>query len=147
MPPRSAQMSYFLAKTDPDTYSIDQFAAEHLTVWDGISNAQAIRAVRAMAPGDRIFIYHSAVSRGKTQPGIVGLASVASPPRDEPDNPKLAVVDFEFLRKLEPPTTLQEIKDSGLFSDWALVKQGRLSTMAVPDGFVKWMQARYPGLI
>ncbi len=140
-------MVYFLAKTDPDTYSIDQFASEHHTVWDGIANAQALRSIRAMSPGDRVFIYHSAISSGKGQPGIVGLAAVASPSRDEPDDPKLAVIDFEFLRKLEPPTTLHEIKASGLFSNWALVKQSRLSTMPAPDAFVKWMRARYPGLV
>jgi hypothetical protein len=45
---------------------------------------------------------------------------------------------------LEPPTTLAEVKQSGKFSDWALVRQGRLSTMAAPEKFVEWMRARYP---
>jgi len=51
---------------------------------------------------------------------------------------------MEFLKRLDPPTTLREIKDSGLFDDWSLVRQGRLSTMAAPETFVAWMRKRYP---
>jgi predicted RNA-binding protein with PUA-like domain len=54
------------------------------------------------------------------------------------------VVDLEFVGKLEPPTTLAEVKSSKLFDDWALVRQGRLSTMAVPEKFVSWIRKRYP---
>jgi hypothetical protein len=53
-------------------------------------------------------------------------------------------VDLEFLTRLDPPTTLREIKESGLFEDWALVRQSRLSTMAAPPAFVSWMKKRYP---
>jgi predicted RNA-binding protein with PUA-like domain len=132
-------MSYFLAKTDPETYSIDDLEREHKTVWDGVRNPQALRAIREMRPGDRVFIYHS-----MGDAAVVGLAKVASEPRPDPRDPKLTVVDFEFAGKLEPPTTLREIKESGVFADWALVRQGRLSTMAAPDGFVKWIRSRYP---
>lgn len=133
-------MSYYLAKTDPETYSIDDLERDGRTVWDGVKNPQALRAIQAMQPGDKVFIYHS-----MGQSAILGLAKVAGPPRPDPKNPKLTVVDFEFLRRLDPPTTLLEIKDSGLFQDWALVRQGRLSTMAAPDAFVKWMRKRYKG--
>ena len=54
------------------------------------------------------------------------------------------MVDLEFAGRLEPGTTLAEIKESGKFTDWALVRQGRLSTMAAPDDFVAWMRERYP---
>jgi predicted RNA-binding protein with PUA-like domain len=77
--------------------------------------------------------------------GIVGLATVRSDPRDDPKNPKSAVVDLEYAGRLEPPTTLAEIKQSKKFDDWALVRQGRLSTMAAPEKFVEWLRARYPG--
>jgi predicted RNA-binding protein with PUA-like domain len=131
-------MSWFLAKTDPDTYSIDDLERERKTTWDGVTNPQAVRAIRSMKPGDRVFIYHSGgVS------GIVGLATVRSEPRDDPKNPKSAVVDLEFDKRLDPPTTLAEIKSSKKFEDWALVRQGRLSTMPVPDKFVEWVRARY----
>jgi predicted RNA-binding protein with PUA-like domain len=131
-------MNYFLAKTDPETYSIESLARDRQTVWDGVRNAQALRAIREMRPGDRVFIYHS-----MGDPCIVGLAKVASEPRPDPANAKLTVVEFEFLNKLEPPTTLREIKESGLFADWALVRQSRLSTMSAPAAFVEWMRKRY----
>jgi predicted RNA-binding protein with PUA-like domain len=133
-------MRYFLAKTDPETYSIEDLEREERTVWDGVTNAQAVRAIREMRPGDRVFVYHSGgVS------GVVGLATVRSEGRDDPKNPKSAVVDLEFAGRLEPPTSLAEIKQSKLFDDWALVRQGRLSTMAAPEHFVQWMKKRYPG--
>ena len=132
-------MNYFLAKTEPETYSIDDLEREQRTVWDGVTNAQAVRAIREMRSGDRVFIYHSGgVS------SVVGIAVVRSGPRDDPKNPKSAVVDLEFAEHLEPPVTLAEIKQSGKFDDWALVRQGRLSTMAVPEKFVAWMRERYP---
>jgi predicted RNA-binding protein with PUA-like domain len=131
-------MNYFLAKTDPETYSIESLARDRQTVWDGVRNAQALRAIREMRPGDRVFIYHS-----MGDACIVGLAKVASAPRPDPANAKLTVVDFEFLTKLEPPTTLREVKESGLFADWALVRQSRLSTMSAPAAFVEWMRQRY----
>ena len=132
-------MNYFLAKTDPETYAVDQLEREHKTVWDGVKNPQALRAIKEMRPKDRVFIYHSGGDSA-----VVGLAQVASDPRPDPKSPTLTVIELEFLTRLEPPTTLREIKESGLFSDWALVRQGRLSTMAAPEPFVAWIRKRYP---
>lgn len=133
-------MAWFLAKTDPKTYSLDDLERERKTVWDGVTNPQAVRAIRSMHAGDRVFVYHSGgVS------GVVGLATVRSEARDDPKNPKSAVVDLEFSARLDPPTSLAEIKQSKKFDDWALVRQGRLSTMAAPNKFVEWMRGRYPG--
>ncbi len=132
-------MKYFLAKTDPETYSIDQLERDKKTAWDGVSNPQAVRAIKEMRPGDKVFVYHSG-----GQSGVVGLARVASEPRPDPKNPKSAVADFEFLGRLEPAVTLAEIKQSKLFDDWALVRQGRLSTMAAPEKFVGWMRKKFP---
>ena len=130
---------YFLAKTDPETYSIEDLERDRKTAWDGVSNPQAVRAIKEMHPGDKVFVYHSGgVS------GVVGLAVVRSDARPDPKNPKSAIVDLEYVGRLEPPSTLAEIKQSNLFADWALVRQGRLSTMAAPDKFVDWMRERYP---
>jgi predicted RNA-binding protein with PUA-like domain len=130
-------MAYFLAKTEPGTYSIDDLEREKRTTWDGVTNPQAVRAIREMKPGDSVFIYHSGgVS------AIVGVAAVKSAPRDDPKNPKSAVVELEFRKKIDPPVTLAEIKQSGLFDDWALVRQGRLSTMQAPGAFVEWMRKK-----
>jgi predicted RNA-binding protein with PUA-like domain len=132
-------MNYFLAKSEPTTYSIDDLERDKRTAWDGVNNAQAVRTIRAMRPGDRVLIYHSGgVS------SIVGIATVKSEPRDDPKNPKSAIVDLEFTLRLEPPITLSEVKSPKKFDDWALVRQGRLSTMAVPEKFVSWMRERYP---
>ena len=130
-------MTYFLAKTDPETYSIDQFEKERKTTWDGVTNPQAVRAIKEMRPGDKVLIYHSGGASA-----IVGLAKVVSQPRPDPKNPKSAVADFEFLTRIDPPVTLAEIKQSKLFEDWALVRQGRLSTMAVPGDFVAWLKKK-----
>ena len=134
-------MQYFLAKTDPESYSVEHFECEGRVVWDGVTNAQALQAIRAMRPGDRVFIYHS-----MGQSALVGLAKVTSAPRPDPNNPKSWVVDLQFLMRIEPPTTLAEIKSSGLFDDWALVRQSRLSTMTAPQPFVDWMRQRYARL-
>lgn len=132
-------MPYFLAKTEASVYSIADLERDSRTTWDGVRNAQALAAIRSMRPGDRVFIYHST-----GESSIVGLATVASEPRPDTRDPKLTVIDLEFFSHLDPPTSLAEVKGSGLFPDFALVRQSRLSTMAVPDAFVAWVRARYP---
>ena len=78
-------MNYFLAKTEPSTYSIDDLERDRHTAWDGVTNAQAVRAIREMKPGDIVFIYHSGgVS------SVVGMAAVKSPARDDPKNPEVS---------------------------------------------------------
>jgi predicted RNA-binding protein with PUA-like domain len=130
---------YFLAKSEPSVYSIDDLQREHKTTWDGVTNPQAVRALMDMQPGDRVFIYHSGgVS------SIVGFARVLTGGRPDPKNPKSAIVDLQFLSILDSPVTLTEIKQSKKFDDWALVRQGRLSTMAVPESFVAWMREKFP---
>jgi predicted RNA-binding protein with PUA-like domain len=94
-----------------------------------------------MKTGDLVFIYHSMGAAA-----IVGVAEVVKDGRPDPGDGKLAVADFRFRCRVEPPVTLREIKESGLFADWALVKQSRLSTMVVPDKFVTWMKKQCPSL-
>ena len=130
-------MKYYLAKSEPSVYSIDDLERDGTTVWDGVTNPTAVRAIRAMKPGDRVFIYHSGDTRA-----VVGMAKVKSEGRDDPKNPKSAVVDLEYDKRVEPPVTLAEIKASKLFDDWALVRQGRLSTMEAPAAFAEWVKAK-----
>ncbi|MBS1875636.1 MAG: EVE domain-containing protein [Acidobacteria bacterium] len=129
-------MNWFLAKSEPDTYSIDDLQRDVRTAWDGVTNPQAVKVIRSMRPGDSVLIYHS----GK-ESRIVGVARVLSEPRDDPKNPKSAVVDLEYSGRVAPPLPLSEVKASGEFGEWALVRQGRLSTMAVPEAFIAWMKA------
>lgn len=132
-------MNYFLAKTDPETYSIDDLAKEKKTTWDGVRNPAARLHIKSMKPGDILFIYHS---QGEAM--IVGLARVTSEARDDAKDPKSSVMDIEFICKLEPEeyVTLHEIKESHEFDDWLLVRQGRLSTMPVPEKFLKWPKVK-----
>jgi len=134
-------MAYFLAKTDPETYPIERLAEEKRTVWDGVTNAQAVAVIKTMKPGDVVFVYHS-----MGQAAVVGLAAVVSEPRPDEKNAKSWVVEMEYRGRVEPPVTLKEIKESGLFGEWALVRQSRLSTMAAVPEFVKWIKKLRPGL-
>jgi len=130
---------YFLAKTDPETYSIDTLERDIETVWDGVRNPQALRAIRQMKAGDLVFIYHSMGNAA-----VVGVAEVVKDGRPDPKDPKLSVADFRFRCRIDPPVTLKDIKTSGLFDDWALIRQSRLSTMTAPEKFVKWLRKQRP---
>lgn len=116
---------------------MDDLERERRTVWDGVKNPQALRAIAAMQPGDRVFLYHS-----MGEAAVMAVAKVASEPRPDPRHPRLTVVDLEFLRRLRTPVTLREIKESGKFNDWSLVRQSRLSTMAAPESFVEWLREK-----
>ncbi len=129
-------MAYFLAKTDPDTYSIDDLKRDGTTAWDGVRNAAAVNAIKTMKPGDTVIIYHS-----QDDKAIVGLAAVVSQPRPD-KNDERWVADFQYVQHAKRPVTLREIKESHQFDDWALVRQGRLSTMSAPAEFWKWLQTQ-----
>lgn len=127
-------MRYFLAKTEPQYYSASRFREDKRTTWDGVRNPQALKAIRDMKKGDRVLIYHSG-----GESAVVGVASVAGEPRADPENPKLTVVDLEYTGDIVPAVSLRQIKEAGEFSEFALVRQSRLSTMAVPPEFVTWL--------
>lgn len=130
-------MAYFLAKTDPATYSLQQLEQDKTTTWDGVRSAQAVRVIQSMHAGDEILIYHS-----QGEAAIVGLARVISEPRPDPDDSKSWVVDVAFVGRLARPVTLREIKESHQFDDWSLVRQSRLSTMSVPEQVVEWLKRK-----
>ena len=130
-------MSYFLAKTDPQTYSLADLERDKETVWDGVRNAAALLVIRSMRPGDEVFIYHS-----QGESAIVGLARITSEPRQDQNDSKSWVVDVAFVKRLSQPVTLREIKESHLFDDWSLIRQSRLSTMRVPDNVVAWLKEK-----
>lgn len=128
-------MAYFLAKTDPETYSIDDLKRDGTTEWDGVRNPAAVNAIKTMKPGDRVILYHS-----QAQAAVVGLAEVVSEPRPDTKDAKSWVADFKYLAHAKKPVSLREIKDSHKFDDWALVRQGRLSTMSAPAAFWTWLE-------
>jgi predicted RNA-binding protein with PUA-like domain len=128
-------MAYFLAKTDPETYSIDDLKRDGTTEWDGVRNPAAVNAIKSMNPGDTVIIYHS-----QGQAAVVGLAQVVSVPRPDANDAKSWVADFTYIAHAKRQVTLREIKESHEFDDWLLVRQGRLSTMEAPAAFWKWLE-------
>ena len=125
--------TYFLAKTEPGEYSIDDLERLGEDKWNGVNNPVAVRNLRSMQLGDLVFIYHS----GKN-PSIVGLAKVVKVAEPDPKNPRSWVPVVKFVKKFSSTISLEEIKSSHLFDDWALVRQGRLSVMPVPEKFITW---------
>jgi predicted RNA-binding protein with PUA-like domain len=136
-------MAYWLLKTEPETYSIEDLRREGRAIWDGVRNYQARNYLLRMEEGDLCFIYHSSTN----PPGIAGLARVVrtripdptqfdpkSPyfdPRATPEQPRWYTVEVAFLEAW-PLIPLKELK--ALFPpDHPLVKRGnRLSVMPVP---------------
>lgn len=131
-------VNYFLAKTDPETYSIDDLAQDHQTEWDGVRNPQAVIFLKQMKDGDKVLIYHS-----QGESAIVGLAEVVGDGKPDPKNPRSWLPTFKFVKKFHQPyVTLAEIKQTGKFQDFRLVRQSRLSTMDCPQNFVDWLQTK-----
>ncbi|MDB5183129.1 MAG: hypothetical protein JWO47_913 [Candidatus Saccharibacteria bacterium] len=129
-------MSYFLAKTDPDTYSLADFEKEDETLWDGVHNNAALLFIRQMHPCDQVFIYESLSTKA-----IVGLAEVTSEPAENKADPRRSwAVKMRFIKRYENPVTLAQIKAEPSLKDFKLVKESRLSVMPVDESLVKILQ-------
>jgi len=120
-------MNWFLAKTDPDTYSIDDFVAEGETLWDGVHNNAAMLFIQQMKPGDQVYIYESMSTKS-----IVGIATVTGEPFLNTADPRRSwAVRMKLDKKYTKTLSLADIKSNELFADFALVRQSRLSVMPV----------------
>lgn len=121
-------MSYWLAKTEPETFSYADLERLGRDRWNGVRNFAALRNMKNMRPGDLVFIYHT----GKEK-AIVGVAEVVCTAYPDPDetDARFIVVDMTPRHRLSRPVTLKEIKANPLFRDWELVNQARLSVMPV----------------
>jgi len=138
-------MAYWLMKSEPDVFSIDDLASAGREKWDGIRNYQARNMMRDdMKIGDEILFYHSSCK----EPGVTGIARVASAPYADPTqfdkkskyfdaksdvkNPRWILVDVEFVRKLSRTISLAEIKADKKLESMILNRRGnRLSIMPV----------------
>jgi predicted RNA-binding protein with PUA-like domain len=118
---------HWILKTDADTYAFDQLVRERRTVWDGVSNALALKHIRSMAKGDQAFIYHTG-----NEKALVGLARIVSDPYPDPKDSSLAVVEVEAGDRLPRPVTLAEVKADPAFAELGLVRMSRLSVIPVP---------------
>lgn len=138
-------MQYWLMKSEPDAFGIDDLEKVGIEPWDGVRNYQARNMMRdQMQVGDGILFYHSNCE----VPGIVGIAEVATSgypddtafnpeakyfdPKSDPENPRWYRVDVKFIRKLKRTISLAELKEETALAEMPLVRKGnRLSVMPV----------------
>jgi predicted RNA-binding protein with PUA-like domain len=119
-------MSSFLFKTEPTEYSFGDLLRDKKAVWDGISNALALKHLRTVAKGDHVVIYHS--GSGKE---AVGLAVAISDPYRDPktEDPKRVVVDLEPVKPFAKAVPLTTFKTDPVLRTVDLVRISRLSVM------------------
>ena len=123
-------MKYWLMKSEPDVWSIDQQRKAGLrgAPWDGVRNYQAAKNLKNMKKGDLCFFYHSNI--GKEIVGIVEIIKESF--LDKTDKSKRFVaVQVKFKEKLKKPITLENIKKNEALSHLSLIKQSRLSVMPI----------------
>ena len=123
-------MSYWLFKSDPETYGLPELERDKQTVWDGVSNNLALKHLRAAKKGDSVLFYHSGEDKA-----IVGIAEITKEAYPDPKqkDPRLVVVEIKFVKRLPKPVTLSEVKARKEFADFLLVRVPRLSVMPVTD--------------
>ncbi len=138
-------MNYWLMKSEPEAFSIDDLKRKKSEPWDGVRNYQARNFMRdGMRPGDKVFFYHSNCA----VPGIVGIAEVATDAYPDPsqfdpksnyfdsgssrDQPRWMLVDVKFVKKLKRTISLEELKADDTLLEMPLLRKGnRLSVMPV----------------
>ena len=128
-------MKYWLLKSEPDVWSIEQQIKAGLkgAAWDGVRNYQAANNLRKMKNGDLCFFYHSNI--GKEIVGIVKVIKSAF--IDKTDKKKRFVaVQVRFVSKFKRAISLEKIKENKKISHLALIKQSRLSVM--PIDYKSW---------
>lgn len=137
-------MNYWLFKSEPDEFGIDDLAACKRERWDGIRNYQARNLLRdQVVVGDQVLVYHSSCKNV----GVAGIAEVVTEaypdplqfdpdskyfdPKSSPDNPRWISVDIAFVEKFPRLLPLASIKSNPQLDEMVLVKQGRLSIQPV----------------
>ena len=123
-------MQYWLLKSEPDVWSIDQQKKAGLkgAPWDGVRNYQAAKNLKTMKKGDQCFFYHSNIGKE-----IVGIVEVVKEHYiDKTDKSgKFVAVTVKFLKTLDNPVSLDEIKKNKDLSHLSLIKQSRLFVMPI----------------
>jgi predicted RNA-binding protein with PUA-like domain len=137
-------MQYWLIKSEPDCYSIDDLKNEKRASWSGVRNYQARNFMKSMKKGDLALFYHSSVAPMAVA-GIAKVVKVAHPdlaaldrqddhfdPKSTREDPIWYMVDFGFVEKFKTPVTLSQIKINPKLSGMMLAQQGsRLSVQPV----------------
>ena len=121
-------MNFWLVKSEPDAFSWQQLVAAGVEPWTGVRNHAAKLNLKAMRQGDRVFFYHSQVGRE-----IVGVAEVVREAYPDPtaETGDWVCVDLRALAKLPRPVTLAAMKADAALEGLALIRQSRLSVVAV----------------
>lgn len=115
-----------MVKSEPASYSWDDFAAKEEEVWDGVRNYQARNSLREMQLGDVVLFYHS----GKDK-AVIGIAEVSEEAFPDPKDPAWVAVKLKAKRPLKSPVTLEMIKAEDRLSELPMLKQSRLSVLPV----------------
>ncbi len=123
-------MKYWLLKSEPDVWSIDQQkkSGSKGATWDGVRNYQAAKNLKSMKKGDHCFFYHSNI--GKEIVGVVEVTKEAYLDKTDKSG-RFVAVTVKFLKKLKRPLSLDEIKKVKELSHLSLIKQSRLSVMPI----------------
>jgi len=122
--------SFWLVKQEPSSYSWSDFVAEGETSWTGVRNYAARNNLRKMRKGDEVLFYHSGEEKA-----VVGIAKVMRTAyRDSTAKEgDWSAVDLASVKPLRRPVTLREIKSNPRLTEIALVRQSRLSVMALAE--------------
>ena len=123
-------MNYWLLKSEPDVWSIDQQkkAGVKGAPWDGVRNYQAAKNLKSMKKGDKCFFYHSNI--GREIVGIVEVIKEAYPDTTDKSG-RFVAITVKFVKKISKPVNLDKIKKNKELSHLALIKQSRLSVMPI----------------
>ena len=121
----------FLLKTEPDKYSYDDLVHDGETVWDGISNNQALMSLRGMKKGEKLVIYHSNIGKA-----AIGTATVVSVDASDPKNPQVRIKPGKRLKRAKP---LAELREAPVFHNSILFRQFRLSVVPLTDEQYDWL--------
>ncbi len=122
-------VSYWLMKSEPDVFSVEDLRRKGVAGWDGVRNYQARNFMRAMRKGDRAFFYHS----NAKPPAIAGIMEVVREayPDKTADRPGWEQVDVKFIHAFATPLPLGDIKQRPALQRMVLVKNSRLSVQPV----------------
>jgi predicted RNA-binding protein with PUA-like domain len=121
----------WLVKSEPESYSFDQFRQDKTTAWTGVRNYTARNFLKAMAKGDEVFFYHSV-----TEKAVVGLATVsrtafADPTVEAGEKGDWVCVELRAGPSLPRPVSLEQVKATAALQEMALLRQSRLSVQPV----------------
>lgn len=131
--------AYWLMKSEPGTYSIDDLKSDKKTAWDGVRNYQARNFMRdRMKIGDLVLFYHS----NAEPPGVAGVARVCKAGYPDPKEPTWSLVDIEFIEKFSSFIPLETLKaNQHILKGMGVIQKGsRLSVQPVEKEHFEWVR-------